>query len=132
MNKYILQKSTQPNKWVLTDAENGVVLTFEQGKFNDTQKVTFLENSNKTANELATILREMGEWAVKYHKNKLFSLKQHGGKRTGAGRPKTFDIGKSYSYKADKDLVPILDKQDNRNRFINDAVREKSEKEGLL
>ena len=53
-----------------------------------------------------------------------------GGKRVGAGRPAI--TGKAYNYKADKDLIPILDKQDNRNRFINDAVREKSEKEDLL
>lgn len=72
MSKYILQKSTQPNKWVLTDTENGVVITFENGKFNDTQKVTLLEDTNKTAEELAKILREMGEWAVKHHADKLF------------------------------------------------------------
>ena len=71
MSKYILQKSTQPNKWVLTDTENGVVITFEQGKFNDTQKVTLLENTNKTAEELAKILKEIGEWAVKHHADKL-------------------------------------------------------------
>lgn len=72
MNKYIIQKSTQSNKWVLTDTENGVVITFENGKFNDTQKVTLLENTNKTAEELAKILKEMGEWAVKHHADKLF------------------------------------------------------------
>lgn len=72
MSKYILQKSTQPNKWVLTDTENGVVITFEEGKFNDTQKVTLLENTNKAAEELAKILKEMGEWAIKHHSDKLF------------------------------------------------------------
>ena len=54
----------------------------------------------------------------------------HGGKRVGAGRPPL--TGKAYYYKADKELVSVLDNQENRNRFINDAVREKSEKEGLL
>ena len=53
-----------------------------------------------------------------------------GGKRVGAGRPSL--TGKAYYYKADKELVSVLDKQENRNRFINDAVREKSEKEGLI
>ena len=73
MNKYIIQKSdTQTKSWVLTDTENGVVITFENGKFNDTQKVTLLENTNKTAEELAKILKEMGEWAVKHHADKLF------------------------------------------------------------
>ena len=58
------------------------------------------------------------------------SKNTHGGKRVGAGRPPL--TGKAYNYKADKDLVPILDAQDNRNRFINDAVREKSIRESLI
>lgn len=45
MNKYILQKSsTRPNGWVLTDRENGIVITFDEGLFNESQKVTFLED----------------------------------------------------------------------------------------
>jgi hypothetical protein len=39
---------------------------------------------------------------------------------------------KSYHYKADGDLIPVLEKVDNKNRFINDAVREKAEREGLM
>ena len=42
MDKYILQKSTHPNKWVLTDKEHGIVVTFDDGQYNDTQKVTVL------------------------------------------------------------------------------------------
>lgn len=67
INKYILQKSTHPNKWVLTDKCNGIVVTFEDGAFNSTQKVTLLDNTRLTANELATAMRELGEWVVKYH-----------------------------------------------------------------
>lgn len=52
------------------------------------------------------------------------------GKREGVGRPSL--IGKCYNFKADKDLVAILDSQSNRNRFINDAVREKAKKEKML
>ena len=47
------------------------------------------------------------------------------------GRPKTSQM-KDYHYKADGDLVPILDKVENRNGFINLSVREKSIREGLL
>lgn len=47
------------------------------------------------------------------------------------GRPKTSQM-KDYHYKADGDLVPILDKVENRNGFINQSVREKSIREGLL
>ena len=74
MDKYIIQQSTRPNKWVLTDTENGVVITFEDGKFNDTQKVTMLDGTHLTANELATAMRELGEWVVRYHSSKCFSV----------------------------------------------------------
>lgn len=74
MNKYILQKSsTHPNKWVLTDKGNGIVVTFEDGAFNSTQKVTMLDDSHLTANELATVRRELGEWAVRHHGSKCFN-----------------------------------------------------------
>lgn len=73
INKYILQKSTHPNKWVLTDKCNGIVVTFEDGKFNETQKVTLLDDTRLTANELAKAMRELGEWVVKYHSSKCFN-----------------------------------------------------------
>lgn len=73
MNKYIIQKSTHPNKWVLTDKENGVIITFEDGKFNETQKVTLLDDTHLTANDLAKVMREMGEWVVRYHSSKCFN-----------------------------------------------------------
>lgn len=47
------------------------------------------------------------------------------------GRPRTSQM-KSYHYKADGDLIPVLDSVDNRNGFINDAVREKAKREGLM
>ena len=73
MNKYIIQKSTRLFGWVLTDRENGVVITFEDGAFNSTQKVTMLDDTHLTANELAKAMRELGEWAVKYHSSKCFN-----------------------------------------------------------
>lgn len=75
MDKYIIQQSnTQPNKWVLTDKEKGVIITFEDGKFNETQKVTMLDNTHLTANELAKAMRELGEWAVRHHGSKCFNI----------------------------------------------------------
>lgn len=47
------------------------------------------------------------------------------------GRPKS-SVMKNYHYKADGDLVPILDSVENRNGFINQSVREKSIRAGLL
>lgn len=74
MSKYIIQQSsTQPNGWVLTDTENKVVITFEDGLFNETQKVTLLEDSSATAEELAHIVGAMGEWAVRHYGSKCFN-----------------------------------------------------------
>lgn len=74
MNKYIIQRSsTHPNKWVLTDTENGVVIVFEDGLFNETQKVTMLENAPKLSpTDLAQIMRKLGEWGARHHGDKLF------------------------------------------------------------
>ena len=46
------------------------------------------------------------------------------------GRPRI--TAKAYYFKADKDLINVLDSQENRNRFINNAVREKSERDKLI
>lgn len=73
MKNYIIQKSsTLPNGWVLTDKKNGIVVTFEDGEFNETQKVTPLEDVNHTPQELARIMRELGEWVVRHHSSKCF------------------------------------------------------------
>ena len=74
MGKYIIQKSsTQPKGWVLTDTENKVVITFQDGQFNESQKVTLLEDSTATAEELAHVVGAMGEWAARHHGSKCFS-----------------------------------------------------------
>lgn len=73
MSKYIIQQSsTHPNGWVLTDTENKVVITFQDGQFNESQKVTLLEDSTATAEELAHIVGAMGEWAARHHGSKCF------------------------------------------------------------
>lgn len=75
MKRYIFQKSsTRPDGWVLTDTEHGIVLTFEDGRFNETQKVTVLEDvPQPSADELARIMRELGDWAARHHGSKCFS-----------------------------------------------------------
>lgn len=73
MNNIIQQSSTQPNSWVLTDTENGVVIVFEDGRFNETQKVTMLEDAPKLSpTDLAQIMRKLGEWGARHHGSKLF------------------------------------------------------------
>ena len=74
MGQYIIQKSsTQPKGWVLTDTENHVVIKFQDGQFNDSQKVTLLEECTVTVDELAHVVGAMGEWAARHHGSKCFS-----------------------------------------------------------
>ena len=76
MNKYRLEKSKDlPNWWVFTDTENLVVVKFEDGKFNETQQVSFLEDNAAQlgAARLARIMREIGDYIVRYHSDIAFS-----------------------------------------------------------
>ena len=50
-----------------------------------------------------------------------------GGRREGAGRPSGINQ-KAILVKFDLDLVDYLNEQENRNRFINDCVRDKKSK----
>ncbi len=58
-------------------------------------------------------------------------MERQGKEKNPVGRPRTSQM-KGYYYKAESDLIPVLDKVDNRNGFINAAVREKAEREGLM
>jgi len=57
-------------------------------------------------------------------------MEQQEKKKNPVGRPRTSQM-KGYYYKAEADLIPVLDKVENRNGFINAAVREKAERDGL-
>ncbi|MBF1491469.1 MAG: DNA breaking-rejoining protein [Prevotella pallens] len=119
MSKYILQKSTQPNKWVLTDTTNKIVVTFENGAFNSTQKVTMLDDTRLTANELAKVMREMGEWVVKYHGSKCFNVPY--------GIEYSEDEAKCYLYrrKSPKWRLEIQENIDKKN--LADSLRKAAE-----
>lgn len=68
MNRFKLEKSKeQPGWWVLTDTKNLVVIKFEEHKYNETQKVYLLKESEMISSpdietKLARIMREMGEY----------------------------------------------------------------------
>lgn len=72
--KYLLQKSNDnPEWWVVTDTENGVVCRFKEGAFNETQKFTPLNDMDFDAMfRLAGIVREMSDWLAENHRNLLF------------------------------------------------------------
>lgn len=74
MKKFIIQKSsTQPNVWVLTDTENKVFITFKDGFFKESWKVTQSKDSKADAEDLAHIVNAMSEWAVRHHSSKVFN-----------------------------------------------------------
>jgi hypothetical protein len=71
--RYILQPSEKLNHWVCTDQENKIVCVFENHKFNETQKVTTLEDFNPdNFMKLARYMREMGDWLRDNHYEKIF------------------------------------------------------------
>jgi DNA-binding XRE family transcriptional regulator len=73
-NKFVLQQAqTQNNGWVCADVENGIVCSFDDGKFNETQKITILNDIAKPdAQKIAGIVREMGDWLRENHYDKIF------------------------------------------------------------
>lgn len=90
MERYILQQSVEnPLWWVLTDTQLGIVLRFKEGEFNDSQKVTFLNDIEKPDPvEIAKAMNAMGDWIDEHHYELLFTspqaIKQEARKKIGA------------------------------------------------
>lgn len=66
------QSQDLPGWWVLTDIDNLIVIKFKEHEFNETQRITVLEESmfvNRTdcANELAHIASEMGNYMLTHY-----------------------------------------------------------------
>lgn len=74
-NRYKLEPSQlKKGWWVCTDTKNLLVCTFEEGRFNDTQKFTDLEGDDtfKSMDDVMAhlrIMREMSDWlAINHYK----------------------------------------------------------------
>jgi len=72
MERFVIKKSqTHSNWWVCTNTENGIVCIFENGKFNETQQFTILDDIKQPdANQLALVVREMADWLCENHYKK--------------------------------------------------------------
>ena len=72
--RFILQPSKEPGFWVATDTEHGIVVKFEEHRFNETQQTTLLNGDTfKTAEEAlsyATYMREIADWIRAHHYDK--------------------------------------------------------------
>lgn len=74
MSRFVLQPSKQQaDGWVCTDTENGIVCRFTAHKFNETSKMTFLEDVEQPdALAIARLMREMGDWLGENRKDVVF------------------------------------------------------------
>lgn len=75
MERFRLERSQLTKGWwVLIDTVNLVVITFEEGRFNETQKITQIEGGEKytSINDVmaqVSIIREMSDWlAINHYK----------------------------------------------------------------
>lgn len=70
-NRFKLTPSSDhPGWWVLADTENKIVIRWEEHRFNDTQKVSVLDDAEiteHTAADLARIMQEMGDYIARHH-----------------------------------------------------------------
>lgn len=70
-DRFLLQPSRKPGFWVATDTAHNIVITFQEHRFNDTQKITLLDGdtfANATeATRVATYLRELADWLRANH-----------------------------------------------------------------
>lgn len=75
MERFILQPSQDQGFWVATDTEHGIVIRFEEHRFNETQQTTLLNGDTfKTAEEalaVATYMREIADWLRENHYSKV-------------------------------------------------------------
>ncbi|MBD5238203.1 MAG: hypothetical protein HDS64_00310 [Bacteroidales bacterium] len=55
----------------------------------------------------------------------------HGGKRAGAGRPKTIGARNSIGFRVPDDIVEILKRQKNQSAFVIEAIRAADRKQRL-
>ena len=75
LSRFSLQKSKyKPEHWVCTDTENGIVCIFENHKYINTRKFTFLDNvkvNKQTSLDLAKIVLEISHFLEKNHNEKI-------------------------------------------------------------
>ena len=68
--KFVLQKSSQkPGHWVVTDTHHGIVIVFREHQFNETQKVTILDDEQPFCDpvHLARHMRHIADWLMRKH-----------------------------------------------------------------
>jgi len=67
MDRFIV-KPSQSGKWELYDRDSEIVVVWEAGRFNDTQKITFLKGSSSNPLQIARMMREIGDYLAENHR----------------------------------------------------------------
>lgn len=67
-----LMKGENPHEWLVAHKEFDLIIEFQQGKFNETQKITnFGKLSENDFMKVTRILREIGDWLSINHIDKI-------------------------------------------------------------
>ncbi len=71
--RFIIQKSEKiENGWVCTDQVNLISCSFENNKFSETQKFTYLGNlENPDVKIITKVCGEIGDWLKEFHDDKI-------------------------------------------------------------
>lgn len=69
--RYIIEQNAAGDGFVATDTKNLIVVQFTQGNFNGSQHITLLDESLITPAQLPRLLRELGDWLVANHPDKI-------------------------------------------------------------
>ena len=70
--QYKLDKSKDGNGWVVADKINLIVVQWQDMQFNETQKLTLLEDfDTNNVSQLAKMLSQIGHWLAINHKDKI-------------------------------------------------------------
>ena len=73
MSRYSFQiHSGKPGWYTVTDKERNFHVEFEAHRFNETLKTVFPEPVQYDAQEIATMLCEMGDWLYLHHYSEVF------------------------------------------------------------
>mgnify|MGYP003317337282 CR=1 FL=1 len=71
--RYKVEPSAErPGWWVATDTESLIVVRWQEHRFNDTQQVTMVDESDVEPLTIARLMREIGDYLAINHRNKLF------------------------------------------------------------
>ena len=71
VDRFVLQRASNPNWWVVGDPEGMLVIKFKEHDFNGTRKITYLNDTPSSASAKARVLREIPEWLQLYHSEVL-------------------------------------------------------------